>query len=701
MTTRLVVIHYPFFGGPHNQALRLDRPLRERGITTTVLLPGEPGNAASRLRSGGVETIEIPLGRLRAKADATFQMHYAARLAGDVHRIRALIRERGIDFVEIAGLVNVQAGIAARLEGIPIVWQLLDTRAPRWLRRVLMPLVLHLADSIMCTGQAVAAAHPGVTSLNGRLVSFFPPVDTGEFRPDAERRAAARSEIGIPPGAFLAGCVANLTPQKRLEHLISGAERVHLSEPDIRFAIFGRPMESHREYEHAIRDGACKADIPIVDPRDRVAHLLPALDVFLLTSGARSEGIPTAVLEAMAAGVPAVATDVGALVEAVDDGRTGIIVPPQDVDAMAAAVIELARNPDLLASMKERARETAARLFDVETCADAHMRAYEAALAHARAGNRGRRLLGVPDEAATPVAGIVVNAAACPACRGGLSWREADAWCEACGARYAIEGDIPVLVADESEQASAQAVWFDEDVDAAFEIERPLGEPALYGWLMQEKFARGVDGLPLRGSTALVVCGGSGMDAEFLAREGAAVVTSDISLGAAQRALERGRRHRFPLEVVVADLMRLPFADASIDVVYVHDGLHHLEKPLAGLREMARVARRAVCVSEPARAAATQLAVRLGVALEREEAGNVVARLTLDEVRDTLAACGFRAERASRYAMFYRHEPGLAMRVLSRPLLMPVARLGWRAANLGAARAGNKLAVQAVRGRAD
>jgi SAM-dependent methyltransferase len=299
------------------------------------------------------------------------------------------------------------------------------------------------------------------------------------------------------------------------------------------------------------------------------------------------------------------------------------------------------------------------------------------------------------------MSGLVRATAVCPACAGSLDWGETVARCSPCGTAYAVADGIPILVAGDSKQAAAQAEWFDEDVDQAFEIERPQGLPTLYGWLLREKFARSVEGLALRGSTALVVCGGSGMDAEFLAREGTRVVTSDISLGAARRALERGHRHGFPLEAVVADLTRLPFADASIDVVYVHDGLHHLEEPLVGLREMARVAHRAVCVTEPARASATALAVRLGVAHEREEAGNVVARLTLDEVRGTLAGCGFRAERASRYAMFYRHEPGPAMRVFSRPLLLPVAKLGWRAANLGAARAGNKLAVQAVRGRAD
>ena len=296
------------------------------------------------------------------------------------------------------------------------------------------------------------------------------------------------------------------------------------------------------------------------------------------------------------------------------------------------------------------------------------------------------------------MSGLVSDVAVCPACSGKLAWEEARACCSGCGSRYAIDGGIPILVAGDSEQAAAQAAWFDEDVDPAFEIERPLGQPALYGWLLREKFARSVEGLPLRGATALVVCGGSGMDAEFLAREGAVVVTSDISLGAARRALERGRRHGFAVGAVVADLTRLPFADESIDVVYVHDGLHHLKEPLAGLREMARVARRAVCVTEPARAAATALAVRLGVALEREDAGNVVARLTLYEVRSTLASCGFRAAHASRYAMFYRHEPGPAMRAFSRPLLLPFAKLGWKAVNVGVAQAGNKLAVQALRG---
>lgn len=285
----------------------------------------------------------------------------------------------------------------------------------------------------------------------------------------------------------------------------------------------------------------------------------------------------------------------------------------------------------------------------------------------------------------------------CPACHGELRWQEAEAVCFTCGRRYELREDIPILLCDDSPYAARQAAWFDCDVDENFEIERPNGAPRLYGWLLRLKYRRSVVGIRLSGATALAVCGGSGMDAEFLAREGARVISSDISLGAARRARERARRHGIPLDVLVADIERLPFPDRSIDVVYVHDGLHHLERPLEGLAEMARVARRAVCVTEPARAALTGAAVRLGLALEYEEAGNRVARLRVDEVAAVLRERGFLVLRAQRYAMYYRHEPGRAVRLLSLAPLFPLARVALAALTFVSGSFGNKLAVVAER----
>jgi ubiquinone/menaquinone biosynthesis C-methylase UbiE len=90
----------------------------------------------------------------------------------------------------------------------------------------------------------------------------------------------------------------------------------------------------------------------------------------------------------------------------------------------------------------------------------------------------------------------------------------------------------------------------------------------------------------------------------------------------------------------VADVEQLPCADCSVDIVYVHDGLHHLSDPLVGLAEMCRVARRCVLITEPSRAAVTAIAVRLGIALDEEDAGNRVERVSAEQVSACLDEYG-------------------------------------------------------------
>ena len=127
----LCVVHFPVFGGPHNQVLRLAGPLAARGFATVVALPDEPGNAVERLRAAGIDVRTLPLHRLRATRDLRAHVGLVVSLPAEVRRLRLAIRTEGIDIVQIGGLVNPHAAIAARLERVPVVWQLLDTRAPR------------------------------------------------------------------------------------------------------------------------------------------------------------------------------------------------------------------------------------------------------------------------------------------------------------------------------------------------------------------------------------------------------------------------------------------------------------------------------------------------------------------------------------------------------------------------------------------
>ena len=150
------------------------------GARLTMVLPDEPGDAADRLRAAGVTVIQLPLLRPRASRRQQGLGALVARYPGQIMRLRRLIREEAVDVVEVHGLLNVDGAVAGRLAGRGVIWQLIDTRPPRLLRWLVMPVVLMLADVIMTTGRAVAHQYPGAGLRPSRLVPFVPPVDAGD-----------------------------------------------------------------------------------------------------------------------------------------------------------------------------------------------------------------------------------------------------------------------------------------------------------------------------------------------------------------------------------------------------------------------------------------------------------------------------------------------------------------------------------------
>ncbi|MGI8805082.1 MAG: glycosyltransferase [Thermoleophilaceae bacterium] len=384
----LAIIHYPVFGGPHNRLVSLVPLLAQRGVSTTVVLPEAPGNAHDWMRSAGLEVIEMPLRRDRARLDPRFHLAFARDLRADIRALRALIRERDIELVLLGGLVNPHGALAARREGAAVVWQVLDTRTPLPLRAAMMPAVGRLADAVMFGAEGLVRVHPGAARLRIPKVVSRPAVDTRRFVPSAQRRRAAREQFGITPDAAVVGTVANVNPQKGIEYFVRAAAVIARERPEARFVVIGHRDTNNPRYlakiDREIGEAKLGERVVFAGARSDVEAVLPALDVKLITSVPNSEGTTTTSLEAMACGVPLVATRVGAVDEVVEDGVTGLLVPPLDPSVIARATLRLLDEPETRAAMAEAGRRRVEDGgFGLARSADLQAETYERALAHA------------------------------------------------------------------------------------------------------------------------------------------------------------------------------------------------------------------------------------------------------------------------------------------------------------------------------
>jgi glycosyltransferase involved in cell wall biosynthesis len=384
----LSVIHGPTWGGAHNQAAALAAPLAELGVETTVVLPVEAGEAAARLRAAGVEVEAMPLSRLRAGADPRPNARLALRARREIRALADLIGRAGIDVVQAHGPTNPQAAIAARRHsGVGITWQILDSRTPAPLVRLTMPYVVHAADAITTWGEALADLHPPARRLGERCIPVYPPVVPERFEPGADGGADARARLSAPAGSTVIGSVGVLTPQKGQQHLLAAAAILErrLGADAFALRLVGSRSPAHPAYQAELDAAAAqlRGDVRF-EPGDDVPALLAGIDVFAMASVGRSEGMPTAILEAMVAGKPVVATDVGAVRELVVDGETALLVPPESPEALAAALERMLADEPLRVRLGAAGRQRALERFGIDRLAELHRDAYDRAVAHRR-----------------------------------------------------------------------------------------------------------------------------------------------------------------------------------------------------------------------------------------------------------------------------------------------------------------------------
>jgi L-malate glycosyltransferase len=195
-----------------------------------------------------------------------------------------------------------------------------------------------------------------------------------------------RGELGIDERAIVFGYVGRLVPIKDLGTLVLAFARLLDAMPCAYLLIAGDgPVRP--EIEALITQRKLGGGVRLLGWREDLAPLYATIDVCVLSS--RNEGTPVAIIEAMAAGRPVVATRVGGVPDVVEEEATGLLAPPGDVEALAAAMQRLAGDAELRRTMGAHARDVAAAWFGYERLVDDIDRLYADALASKRGGGAG------------------------------------------------------------------------------------------------------------------------------------------------------------------------------------------------------------------------------------------------------------------------------------------------------------------------
>lgn len=343
---------------------------------------------------------------LRGRDFPLIELRVPSLMSGTVARrlltlVRYLRRHR-IDVVHTTGLYpNLLGVLAAWIARTPAIIASVRDMGHMWspaLRRAQRH-ACRLADVVVVNADAVADR----LRAEGYDPARIEVIKNGVLpapAPDPAAAAAVRAELGIPGNVPVVGMVCRIDPVKGLPHFIDAAARVASRHPETRFVIVGGPCAGFGEaYTRELLRSAAAIGLGdrliLTGRRSDVSAILPTFTVSVLAS--LSEGLSNTVLESMAAARPVVATRVGGNAELVKDGVTGLLVPPGDPEALAAAIVRLIEAPALAAEMGMAGQRTIESRFTCRRMTEETAGLYRRLLARAALRKRPLPAFGKPE----------------------------------------------------------------------------------------------------------------------------------------------------------------------------------------------------------------------------------------------------------------------------------------------------------------
>ncbi|ULA61354.1 MAG: Glycosyl transferase, group 1 [Nitrospira sp.] len=294
-------------------------------------------------------------------------------------QFKRLLRQERVDLIHAHEFdANVQGTFVAAISGIPLVatvhgknyfWERFRRRlAYRWVSRratmvaVSQNLKQFIVEKVGVSPERIKVLYNGVDAS-----PRYDRVDVDD----------CKKELGLPENHQIVGVVGNLYPVKGHQYLIDGLPAILAKCPNTSFVFAGRG-ELEAALKAQVRRLGIETNVFFLGLRQDIPRILAMLDVFVLPS--LSEGLSMAILEAMSAGKPVIATQVGGNPELVLNGETGFLVPPRDSQALASSVVTLLTNRQQAAQYAERGKRRAEGQFSLRTMVCAYQSLYDECL---------------------------------------------------------------------------------------------------------------------------------------------------------------------------------------------------------------------------------------------------------------------------------------------------------------------------------
>lgn len=372
-------VFYPSIGGAQTHTLRLSQKLQERDIGVKVLTRHHRGLAPFE-SIAGVPTYRVGRGDSnKAIAALTF-------ISG---AIRWLVAQRSAyDLIHCHQMISpMTTGLFARaLLGKPLVINphrsgpIGDVGVLLRRRRVTGRLRIAAArrwgDAFVSISDDIHRELHGIGIREERIWDIVNGVDVERFRPvEADERARLRTSLGVPTGPLVV-FAGRLAPEKGVDVLLEAWPRVVSAIPDAHLLLLGEG-EQRAELEGRVQSLKLGSSVTFAGGTADVSPFLQAADAFVLPS--RAEGLPVALLEAMACGLPCVGTAISGTLQVLEQDRTGQIVPVNDAAALADGLLAALRAPEARA-WAAQARRHVVEHYSLDVIADRYVDLYSTLL---------------------------------------------------------------------------------------------------------------------------------------------------------------------------------------------------------------------------------------------------------------------------------------------------------------------------------